>query len=311
MSSLLLLLGLTVLVFLLLRVLPGDPAVAILAATQGEIMGIDQEALEELRRELGTDQPYHVQYYTWIKDALRGDFGTSLVWNRPVSGEILRRLGLTVQITVLGLALTTLVGFVSGMVAARRQGTVLDYGIRLFVITGMALPTFLSATLVILILVTFFHWFPPIGYYSLWTSPLQALQQMIWPAAAIGLFFAAVLSRLVRNTMLEVLREDYIRTARAKGLSERIVVVRHALRNAMAPNLTLTALLAISMLSGSIIVENIFNIGGLGQGLVLALGGRDYPYVQAVVLLYGVFVIIINLAVDLMYGVLDPRVRLR
>lgn len=309
-GSLLVLVGVTLVIFLFLRVLPGDPAFAIMSVSGGDQSVIDPVKLEKLRKELGYDRPYHVQYYHWIKNMTRGDLGKSTVWNTPVSQEIKKRLAITVQLAVLSLILTVAVGFVIGTIAAVSQGSYLDYTIRLLAIGGMALPTFLSATLLILVLVLVFNWFPPVGHYLLWKNPWAALQQLIWPVLALGLLFIATLSRLVRNTMLEVLREDYIRTARSKGLSERIVLTRHALRNVLPPNLTMVALLGISMLGGSIIVETIFNLGGLGQGLVLALRGRDFPYIQAVVVLYAVIAVTINLVTDLLYGVVDPRIRL-
>jgi peptide/nickel transport system permease protein len=309
-GSLIVLVGVTLVIFLFLRVLPGDPAFAILSVSGGDQGAIDPVRLEQLRKELGYDRPFHVQYYHWIKKMMRGDLGKSVVWNTPVSQEIKKRLAITIQLAVLSLILTVAVGLVIGTLAAVSQGSYLDYTIRLLAIGGMALPTFLSATLLILVLVLVFNWFPPIGHYVLWKNPWAASQQLIWPVLALGLLFVATLSRLVRNTMLEVLREDYIRTARSKGLSERIVLTRHALRNVFAPNLTMVALLGISMLGGSIIVETIFNLGGLGQGLVLALRGRDFPYIQAVVLLYAVLAVTINLVTDLLYGVVDPRIRL-
>ena len=309
-GSLISLVGVTLVIFLFLRVLPGDPAFAILSVSGGDQGAIDPVRLEQLRKELGYDRSFHVQYYNWIKNMMRGDLGKSVVWNTPVSQEIKERLAITIQLAVLSLILTVAVGFVIGTLAAAKQGSYLDYTIRLLAIGGMALPTFLSATLLLLVLVLFFNWFPPIGHYLLWKNPWAALQQLIWPVLALGTLFIATLSRLVRNTLLEVLREDYIRTARSKGLSERIVFIRHALRNALPPNLTMVAMLGISMLGGSIIVETIFNLGGLGQGLVLALRGRDFPYIQAVVLLYAVITVTVNLVTDLLYGVIDPRIRL-
>ncbi|MFQ5860387.1 MAG: ABC transporter permease [Dehalococcoidia bacterium] len=309
--GLFLLFGITVVIFVLVRIIPGDPALGIMTQRVGEGRAIDPVRLEALREELGLNRPLVVQYGDWIWDTLHGDLGKAISWDRPVSKEIPRRFARTAQVALLGLTFILVTSTLFGTLAAVRQGSLLDNAIRLVAVGGMALPTFLIGTLVIFTLVIYFHWFPPItGYVTLWSNPWMALKQFIWPALALAFYFGAVLTRLVRNTMLEVLREDYVRTARAKGLSERLVTFRHALRNTLAPNLTMFSLLAIELLGGSVIIENIFNINGLGAGLIEAVSYRDYAYIQAAVLVFGVVVVGINLVTDLLYGFVDPRIRL-
>ena len=185
----------------------------------------------------------------------------------------------------------------------------MDSVIRLVAVSGMAIPNFLAGTLVIYFLVRYLNWFPPIGNFALWSDPWTAFTQMVWPALALSWYFSAILTRLVRNTMLEVLREDYVRTARAKGLPERLVTFRHALRNTMAPNMTLYSLLALNLLGGSVIIETIFNVRGMGHGFVRALVFRDYEYIQATLLFVGLIVVLVNITTDVAYGLLDPRIR--
>ena len=305
-----LLFGVTIVVFMLVRVIPGDPALGIMSQRVGEGRTIDLVRLEQLREELGLNRPLTTQYGSWIWSTLRGDLGKAITWNRPVAQEIPRRFARTAQVALMGLAFILVTSTIFGTLAAVRQGTFLDNAVRLVAVGGMALPTFLIGTLVILVLVLLFDWFPPFGYATLWSEPWTAFKKFIWPALALGFYFGAALTRLVRNTMLEVLREDYVRTARAKGLTERVVTYRHALRNTMAPNLTMFSLLSIELLGGSVIIENIFNINGLGSGLLEALEYRDYAYIQASVMVFGVLVVGINLFTDLLYGFVDPRIRL-
>ena len=219
------------------------------------------------------------------------------------------KFAVTMQITIFGLVLILVVALLLGTTAAIHQGTILDSAVRLIAVSGMAIPNFLAGTLMVFFLVKYFNWFPPVGNFALWEQPWPAFQQMIWPALALGFYFSALLTRMVRNTMLEVLREDFIRTARAKGLPSRLVTFRHALRNTMAPNLTMYSLLALNLLGDSVIVENIFNVRGMGQAFVLALNFRDYEYIQATLLIVGGLVVMVNLATDLAYGFFDPRIR--
>ena len=307
-SGLVLLSLLTLVIFVLVRVIPGDPALGILTAKASDERGIDPVKLEKLREQLGLNRALHVQYGIWLWNTVRGDLGTAVTWNKPVTSEIKKRFAVTLQITVFGLLLILVISGTLGILAAVYQGTLLDNVVRLLAVSGMAVPNFLAGTLMLYFLVIWVNWFPPIGNFALWNAPGEAFKQMIWPALALATYFSAVLTRMVRNTMLEVLREDYIRTARAKGLPERVVTIRHALRNTMAPNLTMFSLLALNLLGGSVIIETIFNVRGMGHGFVSALVFRDYEYIQATLLLVGTMVVIINIATDLAYGFLDPRI---
>jgi peptide/nickel transport system permease protein len=308
-SGVLLLLFLTLVIFILVRVVPGDPALGILVAKSGGERGIDPAKLAALREELGLNRPLHVQYLSWLWDTVRGDLGTAVTWHKSVASEIKKRFAVTLQISVFSLLMILVMSMVMGTLAAVHQGSLLDNIIRLLAVSGMALPNFLIGTLVVYFLVIGLDWFPPVGNFAIWSDPWDALRQIIWPSLALAIYFSAVLTRLVRNTMLEALREDYIRTARAKGLSERAVTIGHALRNVLAPNVTMYSLLALNLLGGSVIIESIFNIRGIGKGFVDALLFRDYAYIQATLLFFGGIVLLINLATDLSYGFLDPRVR--
>ena len=309
-SGIILLFFMSVVIFVLVRIVPGDPALGILAAKASAERGIDPVRHAELREKMGLNEPMVKQYGLWIADTVTGDLGNSVAFrNKPVLEVVKNKFAVTLQITVMGLALILVIGLIFGTVAAINQGSMLDSIIRLIAVSGMAVPNFLAGTLLVYFLVKYFNWFPPAGNFSLWEDPWPAFQQTVWPALALGFYFSALLTRMVRNTMLEVLREDFIRTARAKGLPSRLVTFRHALRNTMAPNLTMYSLLALNLLGGSVIVENIFNVRGMGQAFVSALNFRDYEYIQATLLIVGALVVLVNLATDLAYGFFDPRIR--
>ena len=302
--------GITIVVFILLRIVPGDMALAMLSLRVGEDRVVPQDQLEALRERLGLNRPLVVQYGDWLWDMVRGDLGYAPVFNRPVASEFTRRFGVTLQLATLSVLITAAVAPLLGAAAAVMRGSVADNAIRLIAVAGLALPNFLFGTLVLYLLVVFFNWFPPMGYPKLWEQPIQAISQIFWPALSLSFFSIAVITRMVRNTMLEVLREDYIRTAWAKGLGARTVYVTHALRNTVGPVITLFGLMIIAQLGGSVIIENIFNIQGLGAGLLFALTNRDYIFVQFVVVFFGVVVIVVNLLTDLAYALADPRIRL-
>ena len=301
--------GATLLVFTLVRILPGDPALSILLGSSGE-NPFTQADLDKMRAVLGLDEPLPVQYFKWIGSIVRGDLGESSVYGLPVSDLLRRRFPVTLELTVLALAFTWSVAIPVGIISAVKQDTWIDYILRVFSIAGVSMPLFWTGILVLFGLVVFFDWFPPIPFQSIQDDPWSNLQTMIWPAVALGYFAVAVLSRMVRSTMLEVLREDYIRTARAKGVIERVVLLRHALKNAMLPVITLMGLQLAAILGGTVVLERIFSLPGIGTLTLRSVLQSDYFALQATVLAYiGIF-LVLNLLVDISYAWLDPRVRL-
>ncbi len=297
-------------IFAVLRVLPGDVAVLILAGPEGQ--GRYTEAdLHRVRAQMGLDQPMHIQYLTWVSHAVRLDLGTSLYNNLPVRDELAHRLPVTLELAMVTLVASLLIAVPLGVLMALRQDTLLDYVLRIVTIGGLAMPPFWTGSLIILALVLFFGWMPPIGWKSILADPWGNLQLIIFPAVAMGYFYAAIVSRMTRSTMLEVLRQDYVRTAWAKGLRERVVVWRHVLRNAMLPVITISAFQFGTLLGGTVVMEWLFALPGLGTALVNSVQDRDYPMVQAIILLIALWFMLINLAVDMLYGWLDPRIRYR
>ena len=296
------------LIFVLVRVLPGDVAVLILAGPEGS-SGVSQEALARVRADLGLDRPLHVQYLAWIGDVLRLNLGNSFISRESIVSEIGRRLPVTAEFAVLTLLISLLIAIPVGIISAIRQSTWVDYLVRVVSIAGLTAPTFWTGSLIILVLMVYFDWTPPLGYVTPLQDPWTNLQQMVFPALAMGYFYSAVVSRMTRSTMLEVLRQEYIRTAWAKGLRERVVVIRHALRNAILPVVTISGFQFGHLLGGSVILETLFALPGLGSGLIDAIQGRDYVVVQTFILLMAVWFLLTNLFVDLLYAWLDPRVR--
>lgn len=302
------LLGGMLVLFLIMRILPGDVALMMLRGGESAETGtFSQEAYMELREAIGLNKPIALQFLEWLGKVFRLDFGVSFISNEPVMKEVLHRLPLTVEITVLATALGLLVGVPLGIIAAYRQDSFYDYGLRAIAALGLAIPHFWLGLMVLLLGIRWFLWSPPIGYHPIWDGWAN-LRQLIWPAAIIGLGHVSMVSRLTRSTMLDVLREDYMRTARAKGLGERTILVRHALRNAIIPVVTIAGLTLIGGLNGSVIMEQIFTIPGMGMMLIQGVIARDYPVVQGLVLFMLLVVVIGNLLVDLAYGWLDPRI---
>jgi peptide/nickel transport system permease protein len=303
-SSLATVLILLVCTFSIVRFLPGD---VIDVITEGRYTKDSRQQLEQL---LGLDRPAGEQFVRYSGGVLRGDLGRSMVSNRPILPDIMRRIGATAQLAVMALLMSSVIGMTTGLVAAVYRGTAVDYAIRALVILFLATPGFWIATIVLVYGALWFSWSPPQTYVSLFRSPLQNLQQYMIPAAILGLALSASISRLSRTMMLEELRNDYFRTGLAKGLSRRRAVLRHGLPNALIPILTLLGIQVASLLSGSVILEQIFGIPGLGRFLLDALNRRDYPVIQGIVLVTGFTVIGVNFIIDVLYGVVDPRVRL-
>jgi peptide/nickel transport system permease protein len=300
------LLLLTLLVFLLMRVIPGDPALLILAGS-GEGSFTKQD-LANLRRELGTDRPIFVQYGDWLGGLLRGNLGTSLFYRTPIIQELRPRLPATFELAVMAGMASLLLAVPLGTLSAVKQDSVLDYLSRMLTFTGISVPIFVIGLLLVYLLVRFFNWFPPLGYATLWEDPWTNVQQMFFPALALAFFELNFAARVTRSAMLEVLREDYVRTARSKGLQESRVVLLHALRNASLPIITVAAWSFARLLGGTIIIERIFLVPGMGTLLLDAIIARDYTLIQAIVLVYATIVLTANLVVDIIYSWLDPRI---
>jgi peptide/nickel transport system permease protein len=299
--------GVAAVVFLIMRVIPGDVTLLILGGDQTG--SIDPKQLAAMRHQLGLDQPIAVQFGTWLWGVLRLDFGTSLWTGEPVIEEVLIRLPLSLEVAILATIVSVLLAIPLGMLAAVRQDTWVDYVIRVGSIGGQAIPSFWVGILVILFLVIYFGWGPPLEFTPPWVDPWANFQQLVWPVATVGYRYAAVTTRMTRSTVLEVLREDYIRTAWAKGLRERAVVIRHALKNAMLPVITLVGTEFAFLIGGLVVTETVFTLNGVGRFVVDAVAHRDYPVVQALVFLIALSFVAVNLLIDLTYAWLDPRIR--
>ncbi len=301
------LLAVSLIVFVIMRVAPGDVAQMILSGESGA--SASPQEVQQLRQQLGLDRPYYVQYLAFLGDLVRLDPGPSLWTSQPVMLELGRRIPITLELALLAVAISWAIALPTGVLSAVFQDTWVDYVFRVVSVAGLALPAFWTGTLLLLLLAQQFHWMPPLGYVSPLDNARLNLQQFIWPALIIGYATAAILSRITRSAVLEVLREDYVRTARAKGLRGAVVVGRHVLKNALAPVLTLSAVQMGNLLGGAVISETIFTLPGVGRFLVDAILHRDYPVVQTIVILFGVVVVALNLLTDLLYAWLDPRTR--
>jgi len=297
----------SIIVFVIMRVAPGDVAQMLLSGDSGS--AASAEEVHRLRQQLGLDRPYHVQYVTFLAGLVRLDPGKSLWTSEPIMLELGRRIPVTLELALLAVAISWAIALPTGILSAVFQDTWIDYAFRVLSVAGLALPAFWTGTLLLLLLVQQFHWMPPLGYVSPMDNPRLNIQQFIWPALIIGYATAAILSRMTRSAVLEVLREDYVRTARAKGLRGTVVVGRHALKNAVAPVLTVSAVQMGNLLGGAVISETIFTLPGVGRFLVDAILHRDYPVVQTIVVLFGVVVVALNLMTDLLYAWFDPRTR--
>jgi peptide/nickel transport system permease protein len=303
------LLGVIVLVFVLLRVVPGDVVEMRFASGQNQF--VDQKLLAAERAKLGLDQPLWRQFVDYLAGLLRFDLGRSMWTGSPITEEVKLRFALSLQLALMATVVATVLAIPLGILAALRQDTWVDYFVRVFSIAGLAMPSFWLGILLILGLLVVFKWLPPMVYTPLWVNPWQNLAQLVWPAVAVGYRYSAVATRMTRSAMLEVLREDYIRTARAKGLFQKLILSRHALKNAMLPVLTVIALEFAFLLGGLVVTEQVFNLNGLGLLFVQAIAHRDYTLTQALVLLVATTFIVVNFLVDLAFAWIDPRIRYR
>jgi peptide/nickel transport system permease protein len=306
------LIGAAVLVFALMRVIPGDICM-IRLGSGGE--SIDVQALAGCHAELGLNQPVWRQFLKFLGGLLRFDFGLSMWSGKPVSEEILPRLPISLEVALLATVVATAIAIPLGMISALKQNSWIDLGVRTFAIAGIATPAFWLGIMVILGLLTVSQaitgspWMPPIDYVPLWQHPLRNLSMAVWPALTVGYRSSAVTMRMTRSAMLEVLREDYIRTARAKGLVRRLIINRHALKNALLPVVTLVGIEFAFLIGGLVVTEQVFNLNGIGRLFVLAVQNQDYTLTQALVMLTVAVTILANLVVDLAYAWLDPRIR--
>ncbi len=299
--------GITLIIFFTLRVLPGDP-LAILYGDGGR-ENLTEADIAEIKHQLGIDKALVLQYGDWMKDVFTGKMGESFWRGDSVSEMIIRRGPLTAEIAVIAVLISWLVGLPVGILGAVRQNGWADYVSRFFTIIFLAVPSFWVAILVVVFSLLVFNYRPPLGIIHLWEDPFSNLQIVIAPGVVLGLATSAYIARMARTTLLEVIRDDYVRTARAKGLPERVVVLRHALRNALLPVITLSGVLFGLLLGGSVAVELAFTVPGLGSALVQAFTERDFVVVQNLVLLYGFIFVFVNLVIDLAYAWLDPRIR--
>jgi peptide/nickel transport system permease protein len=303
------LIGVAVLIFVLLRVIPGDVVEARYLAQGSQF--VSQDLMNQERHKLGLDQPLWKQFEAWMVGLARLDLGVSMWTASPVTEEIKLRFALSLQVALMASTLAACLAIPLGILAAVKQDTWVDYAVRVFTISGLAMPSFWLGTLMILGMLIYFHWVPPMVFTPLWVNPWDNLAQLIWPALAVGYRYCAVGTRMMRSTMLEVLREDYIRTARAKGLWLKLILTRHALKNAILPVLTVMSMEFAILLGGLVVTEQVFNLNGLGLLFVEAISHRDYTLTQALVMLVATFFLFINFAVDIAYAWLDPRIRYR
>lgn len=299
------LLGVAILIFLMLRVLPGD---IVEAKLRGDGAAVSAELIATERARLGLDRSLPIQFVEWVARAARGDLGVSMWTGQPVSSEIGLRIGLSLQVALMAALIAILIALPLGTLSAIYPGTPLDYGIRLIAASGMAIPSFWFGMMLILVLLYLFNWAPPITYTPFWRDPVANLNQLIWPALAVGYRYAAVAARMVRSSLLEVLQEDYIRTARAKGTPERNLIWRHAIRNGLLPTITIVGLEFAFLVGGLVVTEQVFNLNGIGKLLVQSVAHYDYVMIQGIVMVLALVFVLTNLVLDILYVWLDPRI---
>ena len=295
----------SLIVFGLMRVMPGDA----LTALMGESGNVSAKDLQKLRKDLGLDRPYYQQYGIWLWQMVSLNPGYSIFTNEPITVALKKAIPVSLELAMLAIILGLTIAIPVGVLSATRQDTASDYVGRVVAVSGLSVPDFWLGTLVITFAAIWFHWIPPIGYVSLWDQPWKNLQQVLLPAAILGFRLSAATMRMTRSTVLEVLREDYVRTAWAKGLSGKIVVYKHALKNALIPVVTIVGGQFGVLLAGTVVVETIFALPGMGRLTVEAILYRDYPIVQTNVMLGAATLVTLNLIVDLTYAWLDPRIR--
>ncbi|MGE0599819.1 MAG: ABC transporter permease [Dehalococcoidia bacterium] len=304
MASVLVLFVISILVFVAVRAIPGDVCKIVL-----NVQDVDKAQCDAVRAELGLDEPIATQYVKYMGGVLTGDWGQALISHQDVWHEIKIRIPLTVELTLLATGFAIIIALPMGIISAMKQDTPIDYVLRITSIGWLSLPSFWVATMLIVFPARWWGYSPPVGYVDIWEDPLKNLEQLYLPAFSLGLALSASLTRITRSSMLEVLRQDYIRTARAKGLKDRVVVIKHALKNAMIPVVTLFGLQVGVLFGGTVVLEGIFSLPGLGFLTFQAVTVKDYTQVQGVVLFFATVLVTINLLVDLSYAWFDPRIR--
>ena len=298
------LIGVAIITFVVMRLVPGD-----IVALRYAGSPVGQDIIDKERHILGLDKSMPQQFVDWMTSAAHLDFGQSLWTGHQVIDEIWTRLPLSLELAVIATVFAVLIAVPLGVMAAVRQDTWVDYAIRVFSVGGLAMPSFWIGIMLVLFTITAFGWAPPLVFTPITEDPIANLSQLVLPAISVGYRYSAVSMRMTRSTLLDVLREDYVRTARAKGLRDTIVVVRHALRNALLPVVTVVSLEFAFLIGGLVVTEQVFNLNGIGKLLVDAVAHRDYPLIQALVLLLASVFVLVNFVVDLVYVVLDPRIR--
>ena len=300
------LLGVATLIFFMLRVVPGD---IVEIRLRGDSGSVPKEVIAQERERLGLSKPLPAQFADWITGLVTLNLGMSMWTERPVTTEIGIRLGLSLQIAVMAAIVAVLIAIPLGTISALFRDTWIDYAVRILTIGGLAVPAFWLAMIIVLVLLSLFAWAPPVTYTPIFADPIANLAQLIWPALAVGYRYAAAVARMVRASLIEVMQEDYIRTARAKGVFENLVVFHHAMSNALLPAITLVGLEFAFLMGGLVVTEQVFNLNGIGRLFVDAVAHNDFTLIQGLVMLIAGTFIVLNLCVDLLYGVLDPRIR--
>jgi peptide/nickel transport system permease protein len=303
-TAVMLALAVATVVFMLLRLVPGDVVTIMLGDTDAS-----PEKVAALRHVLGLDRPVLVQYLTWLGRALHGDFGSAFISGRPIAADLAARIPRSLELGGVALVLAVLAGIPLGALAARRPGSPLDLTVSGVVVLGLTLPSFVTGMLFVLLFGLVLHWFPATGYVDLAPDPMGHIRHLVLPAMTLALTIVPIITRMTRASMLETLHQDYVRTARSKGLAERIVIGKHVLRNSLIPVITVIGLQAGTLLGRIVLIEYIFNWPGLSSLLLTGVNQRDYPLVQAVVLVIALAFVCINLLVDIAYGLVDPRIR--
>jgi len=293
----------SLLIFFLIRILPGDVI--------NEILGIEQtpEVRAVLEQQFGFDRPYTEQYWMWVSEALRGNFGTSLRTGQPILPEFIQRFEVTFQLMVVSTLISCLIAIPIGIISAMKRNSITDFLLRLISLLGVSIPNFVFAILLILFLAVIFNYYPPIHWVSFFEDPIANLEIIFWPSMVMGIRMAGSIMRMTRTAILDVLGQDYIKTVRAKGASEWLVIMKHAFKNSLIPIVTMVGMQIGFLLGGTVVIEQIFSLPGVGQMTLSAIFRRDYPVVQANILLLAVMFVLINLIVDILYAVIDPRIK--
>lgn len=298
----------SLLIFAILRIAPGDVALMIAMQGQEEVV-LKQDEIDALREDLGLNAPLYVQYLSWIGGILTLDWGTSLFGSGPVWEAFKAKMPVTLELVIMAQTIAIVVGLPAGVIMALKRDTWIDYTVRIISLAGLSMPGFWTGTLLLVGGLYLFQWSPGFEYVHVWDDPIGNLSQFFWPAITLGYASLATKARMMRSTVLEVLRQDYVRTAHAKGLSNLVVTYRHVMKNSLIPVITVIGVTFALTMGGAVVIERVFNLPGIGNYLVDGMNRRDYPVVQSMITIFAIWVLMVNLFVDLAYGWLDPRIR--